>query len=691
MWGARGPMVRYAVAIGTVAAAVAIECWRAQLGDERRWVLLNGAVLVSAWYGGRGPALLAIALAAAAGDYFILPPPDSFRLAIGAATSLGLSVAEMSISAALMIAVTESRAGALRGQEQLRKLNKAHRALSVSNEALVRAKDDAVLLEEICRAIVEVAGYRMCWVGRAERDGAKTVRPITQAGHDDGYVERAEITWADTARGRGPAGTAIRTGRPVVLDDVASAPVFDPWHAEAVKRGYASAITVPLCTEGHVFGALSIYASEKDAFDADAVKLLTSLGNDLAYGITALRARAAITADRRSFETAIMQAPVAIAVYAGPDHIVRIANPRWLALGHPTQAVGRPVREILPEAARDRILSVLAEVCAEGEPRDLKEQMIPRTRPDASTEARFYNIAYQPRCVAGGVVTDIISAVSDVTEQVEARRVVEEARALAEQASRAKDELLRTVSHELRTPLTPILGFAEALKRKQGIQPDELHRVLDVILRSAREEARLVDDLIDVSEIVAGTMRMEMRPVNLGSIARACVDEARPAAAAKGVALEASIAPDTMLRGDAGRLAQVTRNILSNALKFTPRGGRVAVEVVRKDDAPCLRVSDTGKGIPASELPHVFEPLRTGDASLKRAHGGLGLGLCLARHIVEAHGGRVWAESAGEGRGATLVAEIRAPARDALDAGESRTALEPDQRTFDGGCPGSTQ
>jgi signal transduction histidine kinase len=164
-------------------------------------------------------------------------------------------------------------------------------------------------------------------------------------------------------------------------------------------------------------------------------------------------------------------------------------------------------------------------------------------------------------------------------------------------------------------------------------------------------------------------MRMEMLPVELGSIVQACLDEVRPAAAAKSIQLDASIAPDAMLRGDAGRLAQATRTLLSNALKFTPHGGCVSVEVTRRDEALVLRVDDTGKGIPPSELPHVFEPLRTGDASFKRAHGGLGLGLYLVRHIVEAHGGRVRAESAGEGRGATLLAEIPAPARDPADMG----------------------
>ncbi len=658
MQGERGSVGRYAAAIGAVAVAVALESLRTELGETKRFLLLNGAVLVAAWYGGRRPALVAIALATAAGDYFLIPPYRSFQLTTGAATVLGVAIVEMSVSAALVVAVTESRARALRGEEQLRKLNKAHRALTVSNEALVRAKDDAVLLEEICRAIVEVAEYRMCWVGHAEHDEAKTVRPIARAGHDQGYVDVAEITWANTERGSGPVGTAIRTARPDVRQDIAADPTFAPWRAEALKRGYASVIATPLCDAGQVIGALAIYAPEKDAFDADAVRLLTDLSNDLAYGIAALRARADLATGRARLETTLMQAPVAVAVYAGPDHVVRLANRRWFALGFGIEAVGRPLRESLQRSTADAALAVLDEAYTTGEPREAVEHPILRPRPDGSVETGFYNLACQPLRSAGAAVTDLVVAISDVTAQVTARRVVEEARAAVEQACRSKDEFLRTVSHELRTPLTSVLGFAEALKRSQDVRPDDLQRGLDVIIRNAREEARLVNDLIDVSEIVAGKMRLETLPVELGSIVQACIDEARPTAAAKGIQLDVSIAPDAMLRGDAHRLAQATRTLLSNALKFTPYGGRVSVEVTRKDEVLLLRVDDTGKGIPPGELPYVFEPFRTGDGSLKRAHGGLGLGLYLARHIVEAHGGRVWAESVGDGGGATLVAEI---------------------------------
>jgi signal transduction histidine kinase/putative methionine-R-sulfoxide reductase with GAF domain len=664
-----GSLERYVVAVGFVAAAVALKSVPPQLGQERPFLLLYVAVILAAWYGGRGPAVVAVALAVVAADYFFLPPYGSLLLTRTAAVDVGLFAVEASVACALTVAMKEARvraeACALRSQrheEQLRRLNRAHHALSVSDEALVRAEDDGVLLEEICRAIVEVAGYRMCWVGYAERDEAKTVRPIAQAGYDDGYVQTVAVTWADTERGRGMVGTAIRLARPCVMQDSATDPAFAPWRVEALKRGYASGIGLPLRADGRVFGVLGIYASEKDAFDEEAVRLLVDLANDLSYGLTALRTRARVGEERARFESVVMHAPVAVAVLSGPDHTVRLANPRWLRLGITGDApVGRPLSAVVREAGAPSIFAWLDEVYVTGEPREVTEDSIEHRRAGGAVDTCFYNVAAEPLRGAAGSVTDIVIALFDVTEQVAARRAIEEARAAAEQASRAKDEFLRIASHELRTPLTPILGWAQTLKTSRCRDPDQLERGLDIILASARAEARLVDDLLDVSRIVAGRMPMEMHPVALGPVVQACVDASQPDAAARGVQIEASIPPDTELVGDPVRLQQVAQNLLSNAIKFTPRGGRVHVEITREKGGLTLRVRDTGKGISPGELARVFDPFHTGDSSLTRAEGGLGLGLFIVRHIVEAHGGTVRAESAGPGRGATFVAELVAP------------------------------
>jgi PAS domain S-box-containing protein len=178
-----------------------------------------------------------------------------------------------------------------RAEEELRRLNRALKMLSECNQALVRAESEAELLPDICRTIVEDGGYRLAWVGYAEQDEAKTVRPVAQMGYDEGYVHRTDITWADTERGRGPTGTAIRSGEPCIVTNTLTDPVYAPWRDDAEKRGYQSSISLPLVAEERTLGALNIYASEADAFDASEVDTLVELARDLSYGIQALRHR----------------------------------------------------------------------------------------------------------------------------------------------------------------------------------------------------------------------------------------------------------------------------------------------------------------------------------------------------------------------------------------------------------------
>jgi sigma-B regulation protein RsbU (phosphoserine phosphatase) len=179
-----------------------------------------------------------------------------------------------------------------RAEERLRRANRAHRALSTSNQALVRATEESALVRQICHIIVEEAGYQLCWVGYAEQDAARTVRPIAQAGFEEGYLKVANITWADDERGSGPTGTCIRTGQIQIAKNIATDPRLAPWRADALRRGYASSIAIPLVAEGKPFAALTIYSSEIEAFGDEEVRLLTELAGDLGYGIASLRTQA---------------------------------------------------------------------------------------------------------------------------------------------------------------------------------------------------------------------------------------------------------------------------------------------------------------------------------------------------------------------------------------------------------------
>lgn len=247
--------------------------------------------------------------------------------------------------------------------------------------------------------------------------------------------------------------------------------------------------------------------------------------------------------------------------------------------------------------------------------------------------------------------------------EVEAARARErEMREQAELANTAKDHFLATVSHELRTPLNVILGWSVVLRERE--LPPDVARALGVIERNARAQARLIEDVLDVSRIISGKLSLSLRAVDVADAARSALENMRPAAEAKSIALELTIdadEPGLTITADADRLQQILWNLLSNAVKFTQKSGTIAVSVARIGSEVAIVVEDTGEGIRASALPFVFEPFRQADSSTTRRHGGLGLGLSLVKQIVEAHGGTVEAESAGEGRGAKFF--VRLPAR----------------------------
>jgi PAS domain S-box-containing protein len=242
----------------------------------------------------------------------------------------------------------------------------------------------------------------------------------------------------------------------------------------------------------------------------------------------------------------------------------------------------------------------------------------------------------------------------------------------AEESSRLKEEFLATISHELRTPLSAILGWTRMLRMGQ-LSPENSAKALDTIERNARAQAQLVDDLLDVSRIITGKLRMDVRPSDPNSFIDAAVEAVKPAAEAKGVRLQKVVDTGAIaIPGDPVRLQQVVWNLLANAIKFTPRGGRVQICSQRVNSHLEIVVSDTGQGISPDFLPHVFDRFRQADQKTSRQHGGMGLGLAIVRHLVEMHGGTVRANSEGEGKGATFTVMLPITPVYQVDASGSR-------------------
>ncbi|HEX8459566.1 MAG TPA: response regulator [Pyrinomonadaceae bacterium] len=266
-----------------------------------------------------------------------------------------------------------------------------------------------------------------------------------------------------------------------------------------------------------------------------------------------------------------------------------------------------------------------------------------------------------------------------LAEEARARLLVREqaARAEAERANRTKDEFLATLSHELRTPLTAILGWTHLI-RGGNLDEAMMARALETIERNARAQSQLIDDLLDVSRIITGKLSLDFRPVELASIIEATIDTVRPMAEAKSIRVHPHMrTAHCVVSGDPARLQQVVWNLFSNAVKFTPEGGRVEVKLFCDERHVELEVSDTGQGISPDFLPYIFDRFRQADGTTTRKHGGLGLGLAIVRHLVELHGGTIRAHSDGDGRGSTFTLSLPlAAAIDVEDDGAAESIEE---------------
>jgi signal transduction histidine kinase/ActR/RegA family two-component response regulator len=254
------------------------------------------------------------------------------------------------------------------------------------------------------------------------------------------------------------------------------------------------------------------------------------------------------------------------------------------------------------------------------------------------------------------------------------------ARSDAESANRAKDMFLATLSHELRTPLNAIVGWVSML-RTEGLSEENLAEGLDVIERNTKAQVQLIDDVLDVSRIVSGKLRLEISDSDLIEVVKAGIDVVRPTAEARAISLDVQL--DSAARRalcDATRIQQIVWNLLSNAIKFTQRGGMIRVRLVREGSELLLSVSDNGQGVSPSVLPHIFERFRQADNSSRRAYGGLGLGLSIVKHLAEMHGGTVEAQSEGEGHGTTFIVRLPIKAVQIDESGVKETCEDESQR-----------
>ncbi len=450
-------------------------------------------------------------------------------------------------------------------------------------------------------------------------------------------------------------------------------------------------LSVPFCVAAKPVGTIWAIAHDNPRkFDSEDLRILLSLGR---FASSALRITESLNdlehQGEARYRTLFDLAPVAV-YSCDASGVIRDYNNRAAQLWGRKPATGdtderfcgsfklyRPDGTYMPHA-----------LCPMG---DVLSGRVPGThdaevlieRPDGSRVVVIVNIS--PLIDARGRITGAINCFYDVTERKAFEREREvllakehASRVAAENANRSKDIFLATLSHEVRTPLNAMLGWATIL-RKKACSAAEVREGVEVIERNCKAQAQLMDDALEMSRIISGKLRLDIKPCDLASVIYAAIDVVRAAADAKNITLNADIDPDASSSCcDDMRIQQVVWNLLANAIKFTQKGGNVRVALERKDSHTRIVVADNGQGIDPALLPYVFDRFRQADSSTQQHLGGLGLGLAIVKHIVELHGGTVEARSEGEGRGATFIVDlpIQAVRHFAAPAGEQATGSQ---------------
>jgi signal transduction histidine kinase/ActR/RegA family two-component response regulator len=466
--------------------------------------------------------------------------------------------------------------------------------------------------------------------------------------------------------GSGFAGRIAAMRRPLEISE--SSDDRHTLQSVLTARGARAVFGVPLTADGEVLGVAHVGSTRAASFTERDKRLVLAIAERAAWAVAKHQ-------ERTRVHDIVHAAPALIAIFRGPARALELANPTYEKFFRGVDGALHP-----------SISQALDNVYKSGDPVFLPE--LPIERDD---DMRFVNLSVQPLMGPSGEHDSVLVFAVDVSAEVRARRTIEAhqlerarllereriARQQAETASRSKDEFLATISHELRTPLNAVIGWTARARLKAQSLPD-VDRALAIIERNAQSQARIIEDMLDLSRIISGRLRLEVRPTTLREPIMGAVEAVRPAAEAKGVTLEVDKVDASTLEADPDRLQQVVWNLLSNAIKFTPRGGHVWVRVKREPERMIVQVIDTGEGMEPRFLPMVFEPFRQADGSTTRRHGGLGLGLAIVRQLVQAHGGSARASSPGLGHGSTFEVELPLRPVNAVDH-EERLELNDDE------------
>ncbi len=566
-----------------------------------------------------------------------------------------------------------------RDTTERKRTERALRSLTACNESLLRGTDELTLLQEICDLVVDVGSYRMAWVGYAENDAAKSVRPVAQSGFVSGYLDNLNVTWANEERGHGPTGTAIRTARTTVCQDMQSDPLFAPWREKALSRGYRSSMVLPLKSGESVLGAISIYAAEVRAFDQNAQDLLEQLANNFGYGIMALRAREESRHANDKLRSA-HQRLLDIVEFLPDATLVVDKDGRVIAWNRAIeQMTGVPKQDILGKGGCAYAVPFY------GSPHPMLVDLLQSE--NKAIEARYSNFQRRDRFVSGdifipsvfagkgahlfvtaaalldpeGNYCGAIESIRDVTDRkrgedqlrqinLELDRRVQQRTAELAASVEELEAFTYSVSHDLRAPLRHMAGFSKILIEDfSAILPAAAHRHLERIAEGTTRMGTLVDELLNLSRVQR--QAANIRITSLNELISEVIAILQPETTGRQIDWKIADLPPTEC--DPTLVRQVFQNLLANALKFSRTRAQAVIEVgqtVNRGRA-AIFVRDNGVGFDmkyADRLFGVFQRLHQADE-----FEGTGIGLATVQRIIKKHGGEIWVEAVPD-KGATL-------------------------------------
>jgi PAS domain S-box-containing protein len=578
---------------------------------------------------------------------------------------------DWSVLIATFFDVTEQRAS----EKKIKRLSRLYAALSGCQEAIIRAVSRDEIFSRVCEVMFEEGVAKLAWVGLVD-NAATIVRCAYASGQGMAYLRDIRISLdPDDPHGLGPSGRAAREGYPVWCQDFLNDPSTAPWRDRGRMFGWASSASLPLREKGRVIGVLTLYFNETSYFDVEMQSLLLKISASISFALDALSEQSTKEAQetllRKSEERyrRIVETSLEGIWLIDAQARTSFVNPRMAAMlsYDAAEMLGRPLTDFLQDSAT-RIVSGLEN--SEGAPQDVRFR-----RKDGSD---LWALLSWRAIYEEGVYAGALAMVMDFTERRRLQEQIESQMHLLEEADRHKNEFLATLAHELRNPLATINLVTERVEAhlETGMGDRQEDRAaLKRAIRQGKHLARLVDELVQVSRITTGKIDLHREIVDLVTFLPEAAEVIEPKMSQRNIDF-VTFMPQTPLpvSGDPVRLTQVFGNLLDNAVKFTDPGGRIELRASRDGASALIIVRDNGRGIPSDQLHSIFGLFQQMKHGTERKAEGLGIGLALARQLVELHGGVIDAKSDGLGKGAVFTVMLPLAAEDVRLCDDALTA-----------------